>query len=308
MPCDGCTACCRSRSSSTSGPTRPTPWPTSRRAAVRRPRPAPGHVLMGYDERGHCPMLVDDRCSIYEHRPRTCRTYDCRVIAAAGVELDADQHRIAERRRAGGSRPRRPTSPPGGRGSRRRRSFAGTAATSRTGPCRATRRSWPSSPSTSRRVRRTANRRSMDARRRPHSAGVWTIQGAISTTVVAVAASKSLTRTRIVELPAAGDRDVGDDVEVAGAERVDDRSQRSRAASVGSVSSTVGVSTGSSGWPDGSSSSRRISLVPARAGATATRRRAGPVRQRQLDGVGGHRDGGGRRRSTPPASGRRARR
>jgi hypothetical protein len=43
---------------------------------------------MGYDERGHCPMLVDERCSIYEHRPRTCRTYDCRVFPAAGVTPD----------------------------------------------------------------------------------------------------------------------------------------------------------------------------------------------------------------------------
>ena len=48
-----------------------------------------GHVLMGYDEHGHCPMLVDGRCSIYEHRPRTCRTYDCRVFAAADVVPDA---------------------------------------------------------------------------------------------------------------------------------------------------------------------------------------------------------------------------
>src|SRR5204863_6078536 len=59
------------------------------------PRLPKGHVLLGYDERGHCPMLVDDRCSIYEHRPRTCRTYDCRVFPAAG--LDADQPAIAER-------------------------------------------------------------------------------------------------------------------------------------------------------------------------------------------------------------------
>jgi uncharacterized protein len=43
---------------------------------------------MGYDENGHCPMLVDGACSIYEHRPRTCRTYDCRVFAASGLELD----------------------------------------------------------------------------------------------------------------------------------------------------------------------------------------------------------------------------
>jgi hypothetical protein len=45
-------------------------------------------VLLGYDEQGRCPMLVDGRCSIYEHRPRTCRTYDCRIFPAAGIEPD----------------------------------------------------------------------------------------------------------------------------------------------------------------------------------------------------------------------------
>ncbi|MEO6124998.1 MAG: YkgJ family cysteine cluster protein [Ilumatobacteraceae bacterium] len=54
------------------------------------PRMPPGHVLMGYDQHGRCPMLIDNRCSIYEHRPRTCRTYDCRVLPAAGLHIDAD--------------------------------------------------------------------------------------------------------------------------------------------------------------------------------------------------------------------------
>ena len=40
-------------------------------------------------------MLVEERCTIYEHRPRTCRTYDCRIFPAAGVELeDRDKSRI----------------------------------------------------------------------------------------------------------------------------------------------------------------------------------------------------------------------
>jgi hypothetical protein len=56
-------------------------------------------MILGYDENGHCPMLIDDRCSIYEHRPRTCRTYDCRVFAAAGVELD-DEAQVQIGRRA----------------------------------------------------------------------------------------------------------------------------------------------------------------------------------------------------------------
>ena len=62
------------------------------------PRMPAGHVVMGYDQRGHCPMLVDNRCSIYGHRPRTCRTYDCRVFPASGVELDeAEKVLIAAR-------------------------------------------------------------------------------------------------------------------------------------------------------------------------------------------------------------------
>ena len=66
--------------------------------------PAPllphGHVVLGYDERGHCPMLVEGKCSIYEHRPRACRTYDCRVFPATGLDADDDDKPlIAERAR-----------------------------------------------------------------------------------------------------------------------------------------------------------------------------------------------------------------
>jgi Fe-S-cluster containining protein len=92
VPCDECTACCRS-----SQFVHIAPDETDALAHVPSALlfPAPGHppgpVLLGYDERGHCPMLVDDRCSIYEHRPRTCRTYDCRVFAAAGVEPDPER-------------------------------------------------------------------------------------------------------------------------------------------------------------------------------------------------------------------------
>jgi Fe-S-cluster containining protein len=98
VPCDGCTACCTS-----SQFVHIEPDETDTLAHIPRQLlfPAPqlprGHVLLGYDEHGHCPMLVAGRCSIYEHRPRTCRTYDCRVFPAAG--LDADQPAIAQRAR-----------------------------------------------------------------------------------------------------------------------------------------------------------------------------------------------------------------
>lgn len=79
----------RRRSSSTSRPMSKTRWPTFRRhCSSRHPAFPRGHVLMGYDEHGRCPMLRTDGCSIYEHRPRTCRTYDCRVFPAAGVLPD----------------------------------------------------------------------------------------------------------------------------------------------------------------------------------------------------------------------------
>ncbi|MGZ4740080.1 MAG: YkgJ family cysteine cluster protein, partial [Ilumatobacteraceae bacterium] len=55
--------------------------------APRLPR---GHMLLGHDERGHCPMLIDNRCSIYEHRPVTCRTYDCRIFPATALSVDGE--------------------------------------------------------------------------------------------------------------------------------------------------------------------------------------------------------------------------
>jgi uncharacterized protein len=98
VPCGECTACCTSSQFVHVGP-------EELETLARIPRallfPAPGlpkgHLVMGYDERGHCPMLVDDACSIYEHRPQTCRTYDCRVFPAAGVA--PDKAAIADRAR-----------------------------------------------------------------------------------------------------------------------------------------------------------------------------------------------------------------
>jgi len=89
VPCAGCTACCTSSQFIHIGPDE---TDTLSRIAAELLFPAPGrprgHVLLGYDERGHCPMLIDGKCSIYEHRPKTCRTYDCRIFPAAGLEID----------------------------------------------------------------------------------------------------------------------------------------------------------------------------------------------------------------------------
>ena len=96
VPCGACTACCTSSQFVHIEPDE-TDTLAHVPAALRFPAPGlpKGHVVMGYDERGHCPMLIDGACSIYEHRPRTCRTYDCRIFAVTGVE--PDQPAIATR-------------------------------------------------------------------------------------------------------------------------------------------------------------------------------------------------------------------
>lgn len=99
VPCNGCTACCTSSQFVHIGPDE-----TETLARIPpelqfpTPRRPPGHVLLGYDDQGRCPMLVDGQCSIYEHRPKTCRTYDCRVFPAAGLEIDDEDQRAIGRR------------------------------------------------------------------------------------------------------------------------------------------------------------------------------------------------------------------
>lgn len=91
VPCGSCNACCRSSFFIHVEP-------HEKKALARIPKkllfPAPGqpkgHVLMGFNDKGHCPMLVANRCSIYEDRPQTCRDFDCRVFAATGFDAFAE--------------------------------------------------------------------------------------------------------------------------------------------------------------------------------------------------------------------------
>lgn len=88
VPCGDCTACCRS---SYFINIRPDEYETLAHIPSDLLFPAPGqpkgNVLMGFDENGHCPMLKEGTCSIYEHRPLTCRSYDCRIFPATGVHI-----------------------------------------------------------------------------------------------------------------------------------------------------------------------------------------------------------------------------
>ena len=98
VPCGECTACCSSSQFVHIGPDE---TDTLAHIPAELLFPAPrlphGHMLLGYDEHGRCPMLVDNGCSIYEHRPVTCRTYDCRIFPASEVELDDDTKALIAR-------------------------------------------------------------------------------------------------------------------------------------------------------------------------------------------------------------------
>lgn len=88
VPCGSCTSCCRS------GQLIPVERDESDALAHISAEflgPMPGqtgtYVLL-HDESGSCSQLTADGCSVYAHRPRACRSYDCRIFPAAGVRPD----------------------------------------------------------------------------------------------------------------------------------------------------------------------------------------------------------------------------
>jgi len=91
VPCGSCDACCRASQFILVAAD-----DIAARSAIPAELlfPAPGmpvgNHVMGYDSRGHCPMLSDAGCTIYQSRPHACRTYDCRVFAATGIDVGAD--------------------------------------------------------------------------------------------------------------------------------------------------------------------------------------------------------------------------
>lgn len=95
VPCAGCVGCCVS--------SYPIPLrPGDRTALEKVPdrylqlRPGSGARML-HREDGTCPMLAAGRCSIYADRPQTCRDYDCRIYAAAGLTPDGQRPVIQER-------------------------------------------------------------------------------------------------------------------------------------------------------------------------------------------------------------------
>ena len=96
VPCGDCKACCTSSYFVHIGPDETETLariPQELRFAA--PGLPKGHVVLGHDKNGHCPMFSENKCSIYEYRPQTCRKYDCRIFPATGLPAGTDKPVIA---------------------------------------------------------------------------------------------------------------------------------------------------------------------------------------------------------------------
>ena len=45
-----------------------------------------GNFMLRSRKDGRCPMLGSSGCTTYDRRPRTCRSFDCRIFTATGIE------------------------------------------------------------------------------------------------------------------------------------------------------------------------------------------------------------------------------
>jgi len=98
VPCGDCNACCRASyfvhiKAHEADAIEHIP------KALRVPAPGQpeGNTVMGFSDAGCCPMLRDGQCSIYQHRPQTCRDYDCRIFAACGIAAgETDKQAVNE--------------------------------------------------------------------------------------------------------------------------------------------------------------------------------------------------------------------
>lgn len=98
VPCGDCVGCCVSAYSIQ---LRPEDWAAVARIPVEMLVTAPGFshgsAVLPPRADGGCPMHGPGGCSIYAHRPQTCRDYDCRIFAAAGLDAGPDKPVINRR-------------------------------------------------------------------------------------------------------------------------------------------------------------------------------------------------------------------
>lgn len=89
VPCNGCTACCRGSEVTVTEE-------EAERLGYENTRELYGRRVLAHQSDGACVFLENDRCGIHEQRPETCRVFDCRRMAIAGV-LPATRPHVADR-------------------------------------------------------------------------------------------------------------------------------------------------------------------------------------------------------------------
>lgn len=98
VPCGDCSACCRAFAN--------IPLGTLDDASLYRTRDHHGAVVLERHDDGSCIYLVNNQCSIYDRRPHTCRTFDCRIFyplttkeaTSFGGKTVRDLHHVAHQR------------------------------------------------------------------------------------------------------------------------------------------------------------------------------------------------------------------
>jgi Fe-S-cluster containining protein len=98
VPCGSCAACCESGQLIPVGADETDALAHIAPDALTPMPDHPGIRVLRHDAAGRCSQLRAGGCSIYPHRPRACRTYDCRIFAAAGVQPDKPRIAAAAQR------------------------------------------------------------------------------------------------------------------------------------------------------------------------------------------------------------------
>lgn len=96
VPCGDCVGCCVSSYH--------IPLRAQDAAAIERipqhhlVQSRSGQLHIQYRADGLCPLLGEGSCTIYAYRPQTCRDYDCRFFAAAGIDAGGPERRVINTR------------------------------------------------------------------------------------------------------------------------------------------------------------------------------------------------------------------
>jgi uncharacterized protein len=92
VDCGDCAACCRSSYFIHVKPEEAKALGAeAQKALAAAPGMPKGNKVLTFDEKGACALLKPSGCSVYAKRPQTCRNYDCRIFAAAGIAAGGDE-------------------------------------------------------------------------------------------------------------------------------------------------------------------------------------------------------------------------